>query len=284
MNKKKLFREIEEFEGTRVDEHYANLTFSVILVQPETAGNIGAIARVMKNFNFEELIIFNPIEQLDRIKAYDTQGFAMHGKKILLNAEIVVSESQEAHLADLQEYLKRYDLVISTTAKGKRYSNVRRLSLFPDELELPLSEKPFKIAILFGKESRGLTNEEVEMSDVSLRIPASKDYPTLNLSHSCAIILYELFKKIHVIKKGRGKNPVLVADKEDRQYLYKMIDNIIQTLKIRDHRKSNVLLSFKNIYERAFMSKKELSLIMGVFSKLTSILEDLDLYKQEKDE
>ena len=138
---------------------------------------------------------------------------------------------------------------------------------------------PLKIAILFGKESRGLTNEEVKLADVLIRIPTDNDYPTLNLSHACGIILYEIFKKIHMISKGRGAHPVLAADKKDRLMLYNVIENIIKKLKIRLHKRENVFLSFKNIFGRSFATKKELSLILGVFTKINSILENLNLYE-----
>jgi len=64
MNKKKLYREIKSFEPTHLNEKYKKLSFTIVLVQPETYGNIGSIARVMKNFNFQHLVIFNPIEDL----------------------------------------------------------------------------------------------------------------------------------------------------------------------------------------------------------------------------
>ncbi|MGQ4875448.1 MAG: RNA methyltransferase [Promethearchaeia archaeon] len=279
MNKKKLYREIKSFEPTHLNEKYKKLSFTIVLVQPETYGNIGSIARVMKNFNFQHLVIFNPIEDVEKIKSHDAQGFAMHGKDILLNAEIIEIEKQEEHINKLKRFLDGYDLVIGTTAKGKRYTNIRRLAIFPYDFNLPITEKPFKIAILFGKESRGLTNEEIAMSDILLRIPTNDEYPTLNLSHAAAIILYEFFKKLYVIRYGRGENPILIADKEDRQYLYKTIDSLIEILKIRDYKKENMFFAFKNIFERSLMSKKELSLIIGLFSKIESILKNLNLYE-----
>ena len=91
MSKKKINQENNEFQETHRTNEYKNLSFTIILVQPEHAGNIGSIARVMENFNFKNLLIFNPIENVDKILSYETQGFAMHGKDILFNAEITDS-------------------------------------------------------------------------------------------------------------------------------------------------------------------------------------------------
>ncbi|MFX1276945.1 MAG: RNA methyltransferase [Promethearchaeota archaeon] len=280
MNKKRIFRAKESFQETHLSNNYKNLSFTIILVQPESAGNIGSIARVMKNFNFKKLVIFNPIEQIENIKNHETQGFAMHGKDILLNADIIKVDKQENHYFELTNYLKNYDLIIASTAKGMKYSNVPRLTIFPEDLTIPISKNDLNIAILFGKESRGLTNEEIALADILIRIPTWNEYPTMNLSHASAIILYEIFKKIYILNVGRGKKPILLADKKDRLIIYKFIQEIISKLKIRSYREKNVYFAFKNIFERSLMSKKELSLIMGVFSKLNSILKDINLYSE----
>ncbi|MHA1782549.1 MAG: RNA methyltransferase [Promethearchaeota archaeon] len=272
MNKKKLKKELTNFQNTRLKEEYKNVNFSIVLVRPETPGNIGSVARVMKNFDFNDLIIFNPIASINSIKSNEAFGFAMHGKDILQKAKVIYVEKEEDHLKKLKEFLASFDYVIATTAKGKHYRNIKRTAIFPEDLILPFTNKPMKVAILFGRESRGLTNDEIKLANISLRIPASEEYPTLNVSHACAIILHEIYKKLRDISIGRGKNPILIADREDKELLYSIINEIILNLKIRTHKKENVLLAFKNTFERSFISKKELSLIMGVFSKLRNIL------------
>ena len=280
MNKEKISKELESFKETHRNDLYKNLTFSIVLVRPEHSGNIGSIARIMKNFNFEKLICFNPIENPDSIKSHKTNGFAMHGKEILSNAQIITIKNQEDHIREFNKFIKKFDLVIATTAKGKRYTNIKRLAIFPDDLVMPVSKKPLNIAILFGKESRGLTNEEINLADILIRIPTGDIYPTLNLSHACGIILYEIFKKINIINIGRGEKPVLLADKKDRRLLYSYIEKIIKKLNVRQYKEENMFLAFKNIFERSIMSKKELRLTTGVFSKLDSILNNIDLYKK----
>jgi TrmH family RNA methyltransferase len=278
LNKKKTKRDIGSFQEIHRVEEYENLSFSIVLVQPEHAGNIGWIARVMENFNFKNLVIFNPTETVEKILSYETQGYAMHGKDILFNAKIIELKNQENHITEFRNFLKSYDYVIATTAQGKRYSNIRRIAIFPEDLNLPISVKPLNIAVLFGKESRGLTNDEISLADLILRIPTDSKYSALNLSHACGIILYEIYKKINKYSKGRGLNPVLFANREDRLILYDIVKDIIGKLKIRTHKKENVFFAFRNIFGRSFMSKKELSLVLGAFSKVDAILEKLVLY------
>ena len=279
MNKKRLKKEIAEFKQTEIAPEYINLEFSVVLVQPEHAGNIGSISRLMKNFEIEKLIVFNPIENAEIIRSHHTQGFSMHAKDILLNAEIIELERQEDHIIEFKKFMKKFDLIIASTAKGMHYKNIRRLPIFIKDLQIPISKQPKKIAIMFGKESRGLTNEEIELADILIRIPSSDDYPTLNLSHACGIILYELYNKIHDINLGRGNKPVLLANKDDKQVLYNLINDVTSSLKIRSYTSQNIIYAFKNVFERAFVSKKELNLILGVFSKLNSLLKKRKIYE-----
>lgn len=275
MNKKQT----AESQGTQIAPEYSNLEFTVVLIQPEHAGNIGSIARIMKNFNFNNLIVFNPIENAEIIRSHHTQGFAMHGKDILLNAEIIELECQEDHIIEFKKFIQKFDLIIASTAKGMHYKNIRRLAIFLKDLQIPISKRPKKVAIMFGKESRGLTNDEIEFADILIRIPSSDEYPTLNLSHACGIILYELYNKIHLINLGRGNKPVLLANKDDKQVLYNLINNVTSHLRIRSYTSQNIIYAFKNVFERAFVSKKELNLILGIFSKLNSLLKKRKIYE-----
>ena len=283
MDKKKKKRELDSFQETHRMKEYENISFTVVLIKPEHSGNIGSVARVMENFDFKNLVIFNPIESIDEILSYETQGFAMHGKDILFDAKIIEVKNQENHMSEFKQFMKNFDYIIATTAQGKNYLNIRRLAIFPEDLDLPVSVKPLNIAIIFGKESRGLTNEEISLADILLRIPTSNNYSTLNLSHACGIVLYEIFKRINTINVGRGISPVLIADKEDRSILLNIIEEIIEKLKIRSHKKENVFFAFRNIFGRSLMSKKELSLILGLFSKVNTILEDVNLYEKKSD-
>jgi len=278
MNKKDIQEELNKFQETHVAPKFRNLKFTIVLAQPEHASNIGSIARIMKNFDFEHLVIFNPIEKKENILCRTTEGFAMHGKDILYNSTIITNISKDNYHQELSDYLKKFDLIFGTTAKGSNYQNIKRLPIFPHELSLPVSEKPLNIAILFGKESRGLTNEEIKLADIVIRIPTGNIYQTLNISQACGIICYEIFKQTHNISIGQGVKPILLADKTNRNVLYDMISSITSFLKIRTHKKDNVILSFKNVFERSLISKKELSLIMGVFSKINLILSNTDSF------
>ncbi len=277
-NKKKI--ELDTFQETKVAKKYKNLQFTVILIQPEHSGNIGSIARIMANFEFTDLVLFNPLEKLEKIFSYETQGFAMHGKNILFKAQVIQIKNELNHFNELTNLLNEFDFIIATTAKGRKYTNLTRSAIFPEDFNLPISDQPLKIAVIFGRESRGLTNDEMNLADIILRIPTSESYPTLNISHACGIILYELFIKLNDLKIGSGKKPVLLADREERQLLLTTINSIIKKIKIRYYKKNNVYLAFKHVFERSLITKKELSLILGVLLKFYSLIENRKLYDE----
>ena len=153
---------------------------SIVLIEPETAGNIGFIARAMKNFGLKDLVLINPKCKLDE----DAIRFSKHSKNIIKKAKI-----------KNKSYLKTYDYLIGTTAKLGTGYNIPRTPLSPIQLAEKLSKiKKSKIALLFGRESLGLTNKEIELCDFIVSIPTSPKYTTMNISHAASILFYEIFQ------------------------------------------------------------------------------------------
>ncbi|MEM3606546.1 MAG: TrmJ/YjtD family RNA methyltransferase [Candidatus Bathyarchaeia archaeon] len=152
--------------------------FRVVLVEPEYEANIGYIARVMKNFGLNELYLVKPRVNLGS-KALI---FSAHAQDIVNKAVIVNS---------IQEAIKGVDIVVGTTAKpAKSERNILRLVVKPEEAAMKINTLNSKVALLFGRESSGLTNEELSLCDLVLFIPDSEEYPTLNVSNKSAIVFY----------------------------------------------------------------------------------------------
>jgi len=158
--------------------------FTVVLVEPESDGNIGFVSRAMKNFGLKNLIIVKPKAPLgDEIKAY-----SMHGYDIYARSKI----------EDSLDCLKRFDIIVGFTANVKYGAKILRDPLPARDLIKNLGPASSRnIALVFGRESRGLTNGELAMCDIVSTIPADSAYPTMNLSHAVSIVLYELFLREH---------------------------------------------------------------------------------------
>ncbi|HHQ44684.1 MAG TPA: RNA methyltransferase [Candidatus Altiarchaeales archaeon] len=222
--------------------------FKVVLVEPKYQGNIGSVARVMKNFGFNDLILVNP----PRIEG-EARAMSMHALDVLENATVV------ENLRDVDRYC---DFKVSTSAITAGDSNALRSPVFPEELAKAL-DSDGNIGIVFGREDYGLYNEEVLECDMQVTIPANQEYPTLNLAQSVAVILYELSRSEH--RKRAGKRKFRELDGERKRVLYEMVDGMVDEVFDDDWTRELNKKSMKQVFGRAFVSGREAQTLIGLF-------------------
>ncbi|NPA77121.1 MAG: RNA methyltransferase [Candidatus Diapherotrites archaeon] len=225
--------------------------FRVVLVEPHYGGNIGSVARLMQNFGFRELYLVNP---LANPLGDEAMRWAVHAKHVLESARIVKS---------IEEAIDDCAVVAATTAKpGPKM--VRRTPLTPREFAEKFSEywnSDERVAILFGREPSGLTNEELELADIAVTIPTSQEYPAMNLSHSVGVILYELAMQKRMNRK--------VYD-PPREQSYELAERIFQHFidTIGRQNPQETMNAFKAILRRGAKTDKELRAVIGVLSEI----------------
>jgi TrmH family RNA methyltransferase len=240
-------------ESSRLD------LISVILVEPETGGNVGAVCRAMRNCGFSKLILVNPQCAID----YETYGFAMHGRNILDAAQILMT-SEPSVLATLHDLLQGFDLVIGTSAKGSSYKHILRTPVFLEDLDVTPLAGEAKTALVFGRESQGLTNEELQLCDLLVRISLDADYPTMNLSHAVTVILYSLRQRL----LGTVRGAYTLASPAIRAQISSMAREALQGAVAEEGRRADLAQAFENLVGRAYLTDKEAKLLLGLFSKL----------------
>lgn len=237
---------------------------SVVLVEPETPGNIGSVARVMKNFGVKRLVLVNPrCNHLDG-EAY---GRAMHARDILKAAVVVKSFS----------YLKKFDYVVATTAALGSDYNVLRSPITPDQLAQQLrghigsgSNKKSNIALVFGREGTGLTSKEIGSCDLVVTIPASKKYRALNLSHAVAIVLYELFKSSKSVKLG---SHIPLASANEKRIAVSMVNEIIAGMDFAiSSKKETQALVWQRLINKSFLTRREMYALLGFLRKTIKMI------------
>ncbi len=226
----------------------------VILLEPETSGNIGSVARSMKNFQLNDFWIVNPKTPING----EAKAFAMKGLDVLSSARIVNT---------LRTALRGIDLVVGTSSvAATSTSNLSRLSITPSELAEKIRTAKGKVALVFGRESSGLSNKEVEACDLMVTIPASQDYNVLNIAIAASIIFYEIFQQR--ITRRRLE----LASKPAKQRLLVQFNRLVKRCEIKQHRHRLVQRAFRNVISRSFISKREATLLVGVFRKAESKL------------
>jgi tRNA/rRNA methyltransferase len=226
----------------------------VIMMEPETGGNIGAIARSMKNFQLNDLWLVNPKTPIND----EAKRFAMGGLKVLTSAKVVDT---------FNTALEGVDLVVGTSSvAATSTSNLCRVSIKPSELAEKVQGAEGTIALVFGRESSGLSNQEVEACDFMVTIPANRQYNVLNVATAASIIFYELFDK------GITRQNFELAARPTIERLLTQFDTLVRLSNMAAHRRKLAHRAFRNIISRSLVSKREASLILGLFRKLLAEL------------
>lgn len=203
----------------------------------------------MANFNFNNLFLINPCKLDD-----DCYSRAMHAGNIIDDAKIFSS---------FKEAIKDMDYLIATSSiesiNDKRHL---RNAILLEDISKKLSEIEGKIGIVFGREDYGLFNEEIAACDVMIRIPTTETYPSLNLSHAVAIVLYSLYMESNFKQKEKR-----TLSRIEKEKLFSFFSEILREINYPNHKIKNTEIMFKRIMGRAIPSKWEYHTLMGVFSK-----------------
>ena len=166
---------------TEQQDRHPGRDIAVCVVDAETPGNIGTIARSMKNFGLSQLLLVDPPELDPQGEAY---GFAGQAREdVLPNA----TEISFDHLVE-----NYYTIGCTATTNEDSANHVRYPAFTPADLAEHLSGIDASVALVFGRERVGLTNDELARIDAICSIPASPTYSSLNLGQAATVILYEL--------------------------------------------------------------------------------------------
>lgn len=222
---------------------------SIVLVEPKHEGNIGFIARTMCNFELDDLVLVDPLTELGE----EARSCAKHGKEVL----------ERARRMEFESLWEEFDFVIGTTSTRKLDPRSPRVAISPEELVSRLKEVDGKLAILFGREDEGLSNEQLERCDVVVSIPASESYPVLNISHAAAILFYELFERAEVKLPKKMER----ASGKEKEVLIHNLSLLLDVLNYPKFKKDVALRMFRKVTGRAFITAKEARALTGVFKK-----------------
>jgi tRNA/rRNA methyltransferase len=230
------------------DEGSARLEFSVILVGPKFQGNIGLIARLMKNFGVSDLRLVDGPEL--RSQAWKR---AMHAQDILEAAR---------SFKTLDEALEDVDYTVGTSGISSKHDKKHlRNFVRPPDFAKRIRRMAGRVGLLFGRENYGLSVEELTKCDILVHIPTNPEYPILNISHAVAIVLYELFQpqaRVHMPEKASGF---------EKEVVNRKFAELLELIDYPAHKRANTKIMFRRILGRAVLSEWEFFTLMGVMSK-----------------
>ncbi|MDC0248258.1 TrmJ/YjtD family RNA methyltransferase [Pelagibacteraceae bacterium] len=232
---------------------FKNIHF--ILVRPQMGENIGSVARAIKNFKISKLRIVNPRCVWPSERAVAT---SVGAKDILQKSKIY--KSIDKSISDL-------DLVLASTSRIRKVNK----KIIPISHLKKIIKYKQKIGIIFGPESSGLTNDEINCADYLVKIPTNKDFSSLNLSHSSIIFAFEVFK--HFSKKKVTYNSSYKSAVAKKAEVNKFLNFLIKGLDKKgflqpNHKRRSMIRNINNIFHRLNLSEQEIRILLGIFTTL----------------
>ena len=226
-------------------------SISIILVKPKFPENIGSAARAMKNMGLSRLIIVDGSSPL-HANAY----------KLASGAEDILERAEE--FLTVREAISEMGYVVGTTSRGRRE---RSPLLTPEALAkklISLSQKN-SIGLVFGSEKEGLTNEDLSLCQISVRIPSAESFPSLNLAQAVTIVCYELFQTSMEIPKQL----VQLAQAEKLEKMFEHMEKTLLHIGFldSDHPK-RIMRALRKLFGRSQMDEREVQILQGIWSQM----------------
>ncbi len=224
----------------------------IVLVEPHESGNVGAAARAMKNFGFTDLwIVGGKTERTDNVSSWWAVGAID-----VVNAATRVDTLEEA-LVDCH-------LTVATTAiRGRQVYEQLTPADVARVASVELGEE-HRLAVVFGRETHGLSGREVLLCQRTASIPTWPEFPTMNLAQSVAIFCYELGKELRPRAKDPDPAPhqlVLELNRQTRE----LLDAIGY---FGEKSPDRMCAELQAITGRAVLTMREASLLLAMVRKL----------------
>lgn len=233
----------------------------IVLTRTWDPGNIGSVLRAMKNFDFTNITAVNQVN-FDEEKLLKMAAGAKDQVKYLKQSK------------NLKEEVKDSQIVYAFTARKRKHLKIITPAMMAEEIFLLPEET--KVSLLFGNETNGLNNEEIDLADRLVMIPTSENYSSLNLASAVLVALYEIAQnKLKVLadecktEKPKILNPypkepvISISEKND---LYESVSSVIaQKLLQKKIHEKQFKENIKYLFNRMFLNKKEARFIKTIF-------------------
>jgi tRNA (cytidine32/uridine32-2'-O)-methyltransferase len=227
----------------------------IILVGTTHPGNIGAAARAMKTMSQDKLYLVTP----KTFPSAEASARATGADDILANATVCSS---------LKEAISDCDLVIGTSARTR---SIPWPMISPRECAQTISENKYSsVAIVFGRENSGLSNEELELCNLVLQIPTNEQYSSLNLAAAVQIICYEIYlleNSNEKIEDNETSDALVNQDK--MEMFYQHLEQCLIDIDFYDVDNPRLLMHrLRRLFNRVQLEENECNILRGILSKV----------------
>lgn len=224
----------------------------VVLVEPKGSGNIGSVARAMKNTGLKDLALVRG----GRTQSFWARAMAVHAAEML---------KEIRRFATLREAVADCSVVVGTTCRSGLYRSHSRSprEVAPDLLAVA---RRAKAALVFGPEDHGLSNQDLKHCQWLITIPAHPDYPSLNVAQAVMICLYEL----HTAALENPPQPAIERAPAERveRLFERMRASLLKIGFLDPQNPDHILLALRRILGRAGLEEKDVRILSGLFRQI----------------
>ena len=241
-----------------------NKQVKIILIETSNSGNIGSTLRAMKTMGFGSLCLVNPKE----FPSEEVTALAANASDLIDTVQVVNS---------LEEALDGCNLVIGTSSRDRKvpWPNESIASAAPKIISE--ADKNNTVAILFGREDRGLTNDELQRCNLHMHIPANEDYPVLNVAMSVQVVCYQLLisRAIDSEMKNNQHWDVPLAEANHVNRLVEHFTDVAEKLEVFNKGNPRQIgARIKRLFTRIGLDEMEVNFMRGFLAAVEKKLKD----------
>lgn len=233
----------------------SSLPIRFVLVETSHPGNIGAVARAMKNMGLTQLVLVSPHEYPHE----DAVARAAGADDVLARARVVPT---------LREAIEDCTFVLATTARVRdQYFRV----LEPRAAAMRIVTQArggAPVAVIFGNERNGLSNEQLLSAQALLRIPANPEYESLNIAMAAQLIAYEIRMAQREGESVAMERDMPLATAADMERFYAHLEQVMEEVGFRDRTQSGTSLMsrIRRLFNRAEPDSNEVNILRGILT------------------
>jgi tRNA/rRNA methyltransferase len=233
----------------------------VVLNEPQDLVNIAVVMRAMLNFGLPDLRLVSPAEEFDLRRV---EGIAH--KSGTLARRVKIHDSLPDAIEDCTH-------VYALTARGRTVKrNVQRpaeaaeeIVSFPDD---------HRVALLFGREDKGLTNEELDLCQRAVTIPTTDEFPSLNLSQAATVMMYAWFTAVADPPFKRPRRDAPPATREEMEMVFADAERALESIEFfKSRTKTAIMRTVREVLHRGALDQREMGLARAMFREVIHYLE-----------
>jgi TrmH family RNA methyltransferase len=231
------------------------MSIRIVLTRVSHPGNIGSAARAMKTMGLERLCLVAP----ERFPATEATVMAAGADDVLDRAEV---------FPDVRSAVADCGLVVGTTARG-RHLPWRIVEPREAAAEVAAAAESSEVAVLFGAERTGLTNDELELCQCLLTIPTGSSYGSLNLAMAVQIVAYEILLATRSAANDSERRGIPLASAVEMERFYGHLERVLDEIDFHDRTgEGHLMARLRRFFNRAVPDQNEINILRGI---LTSV-------------